>query len=228
MMCSYRLESKIHSNRNPNTINFFLEEHIGMLQDRLNKIKEFFQSIEQYEGKWVICVKYRSKWGAYPSEDGKIKAVPDEHTPDVWWYYANDSKVDIDSIFDLIDETIQTNLDAVRKVELFKLKADELKRIFSDETMPFSKLQTLEFTFSDTESEKDEKPKKTKTPKKTRPMTKKDILKIDDSVSDVSVENMTEKKTDDKKVEKTPSDSKDGTAVNANELTQEEIDNLRG
>ena len=59
-------------------------------------------------------------------------------------------------------------------------------------------------------------------------MTKKDILKIDDSVSDVSVENVTEKKTDDKKVEKTPSDSKDGTAVNANELTQEEIDNLRG
>ena len=45
-MYSYRLESKIHSNRNPNTINFFLEEHIGMLQDRLNKIKEFLQSIE--------------------------------------------------------------------------------------------------------------------------------------------------------------------------------------
>lgn len=30
-------------------------------------------------------------------------------------------------------------------------------------------------------------------------MTKKDILKIDDSVSDVSVENVTEKKTDDKR-----------------------------
>lgn len=215
-----------------------------MLQDRLDRIREFFQSIEQYDGKWVICVKYRPKWGAYPSEDGKIKAVPDEKTPDIWWYYGNNDKVDIDSIFDLIDETIQTNLDAVRKVELFKLKADELKRIFSDETIPFSKLQTLEFTFSEGEGKKDVKAKKTKSSRKTRPMTKKDILKIDDKVAEekepydvVQKDEKSEVQNPSAAIQMQDSETVSATdltkeeiaeTVSATDLTKEEIDDLRG
>lgn len=203
-----------------------------MLQDRLNKIKDYFQSIEQFEGKWVICVKYKPKWGAYPSEGGKINAVPDENTPDVWWYYGKDNKVDIDSIFDLIDETIQTNLDAIRKVELFKLKAEELKRIFSDDSISFKKLQTLRFVFDEKIAMNDSKPKKAK---RSKPMSKKDILKIDDSVADEVTEPVKEI-ADGQVDEAVCADTKKETygpenteaVVNATELSQEEIDNLRG
>lgn len=203
-----------------------------MLQDRLNKIKDYFQSIEQFEGKWVICVKYKPKWGAYPSEGGKINAVPDENTPDVWWYYGKDDKVDIDSIFDLIDETIQTNLDAIRKVELFKLKAEELKRIFSDDSISFKKLQTLRFVFDEKIAMNDSKPKKGK---RSKPMSKKDILKIDDSVADEVTEPVKEN-SDGQISESACGDAKEDsydtenteTAVNATELSQEEIDDLRG
>ena len=203
-----------------------------MLQDRLNKIKDYFQSIEQFEGKWVICVKYKPKWGAYPSEGGKINAVPDENTPDVWWYYGKDDKVDIDSIFDLIDETIQTNLDAIRKVELFKLKAEELKRIFSDDSISFKKLQTLRFVFDEKIAMNDSKPKKGK---RSKPMSKKDILKIDDSVADEVTEPVKEN-SDGQISESVCGDAKEDaygpenteTAVNATELSQEEIDDLRG
>lgn len=203
-----------------------------MLQDRLNKIKDYFQSIEQFEGKWVICVKYKPKWGAYPSEGGKINAVPDENTPDVWWYYGKDDKVDIDSIFDLIDETIQTNLDAIRKVELFKLKAEELKRIFSDDSISFKKLQTLRFVFDEKIAMNDSKPKKGK---RSKPMSKKDILKIDDSVADEVTEPVKEN-SDGQISESACGDAKKDsydtenteTAVNATELSQEEIDDLRG
>ena len=207
-----------------------------MLQDRLNKIKDYFQSIEQFEGKWVICVKYKPKWGAYPSEEGKINAVPDENTPDVWWYYGKDDKVDIDSIFDLIDETIQTNLDAIRKVELFKLKAEELKRIFSDDSISFKKLETLRFVFDEKIAMNDSKTKKGK---RSKPMSKKDILKIDDSVADevtepVEAEPMKETATSQVKEDDNCSVKCGGgmkeevTAVNATELSQEEIDDLRG
>ena len=207
-----------------------------MLQDRLNKIKDYFQSIEQFEGKWVICVRYNPKWGAYPSENGKINAVPDENTPDVWWYYGKDDKVDIDSIFDLIDETIQTNLDAIRKVELFKLKAEELKRMFSDDSISFKKLQSLEFIFNEKVTTVSNKPKKGK-----RLMSKKDILKIDDSVADEVTEpveaehaeketNATLPKVDncDVKGDKAIEEQHSVTVVNATELSQEEIDDLRG
>ena len=207
-----------------------------MLQDRLNKIKDYFQSIEQFEGKWVICVKYKPKWGAYPSEGGKINAVPDENTPDVWWYYGKDDKVDIDSIFDLIDETIQTNLDAIRKVELFKLKAEELKRIFSDDSISFKKLQTLRFVFDEKIAMSDSKTKKGK---RSKPMSKKDILKIDDSVADevtepIEAESRKEtatfpvKEDDNCSVKCGGGMEEEVTAVNANELSQEEIDDLRG
>lgn len=203
-----------------------------MLQDRLNRIKDYFQSIEQFEGKWVICVKYKPKWGAYPSEGGKINAVPDENTPDVWWYYGKDDKVDIDSIFDLIDETIQTNLDAIRKVELFKLKAEELKRIFSDDSISFKKLQTLRFVFDEKIAMNDSKPKKSK---RSKPMSKKDILKIDDSVANEVTEPVKEN-ADCQVDEAVCVDTKEETydpenteaVVNATELSQEEIDNLRG
>ena len=203
-----------------------------MLQDRLNKIKDYFQSIEQFDGKWVICVKYKPKWGAYPSEGGKINAVPDENTPDVWWYYGKDDKVDIDSIFDLIDETIQTNLDAIRKVELFKLKAEELKRIFSDDSISFKKLQTLRFVFDEKITMNDSKPKKGK---RSKPMSKKDILKIDDSVTNEVTEPVKEN-SDGQISESACGDAKKDaydtenteTAVNATELSQEEIDDLRG
>lgn len=197
-----------------------------MLQDRLNKIKDYFQSIEQFDGKWVICVKYKSKWGAYPSDNGRINAVPDETTPDVWWYYGKDANVDIDSIFDLIDETIQTNLDAVRKVELFKLKANELKQLFSDETISFKKLQTLKFVFDETVAKENIKPKKNN---RKKPMSKKDILKIDDSVVEETEAIVEEKVSENVPYVEAPVPTQpQETVVNATDLTQEEIDDLRG
>ena len=115
----------------------------------INKIKEYFLSMEMYEGRWVIVVKYRPKWGAYSSEDGRIKVSADENQEDVWWYYATDDKVEVDDIINLITETVATNIEAIKKVELFKIKAGELKQIFSDETLSFKTLQTLKFVFDD-------------------------------------------------------------------------------
>lgn len=144
-----------------------------MLQNRLDKIKDYFQSIERYDGKWLVCVRYNPKWGAYDSEDKLVKAAADEKQPDIWWYYATNPNVDIEKIFDLIEETIQTNLDAIKKAELFKLKANELKQLFSNEKISFKQLQTLKFVFDEPETST-EKPKRRGG--RTKPTTKKSIL----------------------------------------------------
>ena len=212
-----------------------------MLQERLSKIKDFFVGMEMYNGLWVVRVKYRPKWGAYPPEDGSIKVVSDEGEPDLWWYCANDESVEIDSILSLIEETIETNMEAIKKVELFKLKAGELKQIFSDETIGLKKLQSLRFVFDDEVKEVTKVPMKSETKKKAS--SKKELItQVDDEIKshDVfsspaepentpvvkDIEDVAEKrKVTRKKAQKAEFVSQTSTP---DERTQDEIDDLRG
>lgn len=202
----------------------------------INKIKQYFVSMEMYEGRWVICVRFKPKWGAYSSEDGRINVSADENEPDMWWYYANDESVDIDEIINLIDETVVTNLEAIKKVELFKLKAGELKKIFSDEKLSFKKLQTLKFVFdysAKEETETEKEPPKQISKKKVQ--TKKEIAQEIGNVinehdvfsQDSLVETENEKET--KKPRKTRQRQIDGAeSLTPNNMTDEEINELRG
>lgn len=205
-----------------------------MLQDNINKIKDYFVGMEMYNGLWVVRVKYRPKWGAYPPEDGTIDVVADENEADLWWYCAKNKEVEIDAIINLIEETIQTNLEAIKKVELFKLKANELKQIFSDESISLSKLQTLRFVFNS--DQQAEKPTVKQEPKK-KMASKKDFIEVvTDEIKEHNVftkpseetqleepkTNTNTRKSVKKKVEKLES-----TTTPA-DMTQEEINELRG
>lgn len=203
------------------------------MKDSINKIKDYFVSMEMYEGKWVICVKFQPKWGAYPSEDGRIRVSSDEQEPDMWWYYANDDSVDVDEIINLINETVVTNLDAIKKVELFKLKANELKQIFSDEKLSLKKLQTLKFVFDDTVVETPEKEmqqvKKKTTSKKDLMSHVGDVIQEHDVFSQpavVELKAVEEDKTKTKKTRKKKADKLE--SLTPQEMTSEEIDELRG
>lgn len=196
-----------------------------MLQEKLDKIKEYFQSIELLDMKWVICVKYKPKWGAYPSDDNRIQAIPDESVPCLYWYYSNDTKVSVDEIIDLIEETVQTNLDAIKKAELFKLKVDELKKLFSNENLTFSKLQTLNFTFSENITDESVIVEETIKKRGRRKISsKKDLLKVGE---------IEEEKLPNNELEALVNDKVDGSngdteIVESSDMTQEEIDDLRG
>jgi hypothetical protein len=204
-----------------------------MLQERLGKIKEYFVGMEMYNGLWVVRVKYRPKWGAYPPEDGRIKVVSDENESDLWWYCANDEDVDIDSILDLIEETIQTNMEAIKKVELFKLKAGELKQIFSDESISLKKLQTLRFVF-DENSDKEAKPVEKVETKKKVASKKELITQVDDEIKEHDVFTSKPAVVEEVVTKKRVSKQKPVTRKSVVEtttpegMTQAEIDDLRG
>lgn len=121
-----------------------------MLQERINKISQYFRSMEMTNGIIIIKVQYNNKWGVYPSDDNKIKVAKSEDTPNEWFYYGNFSEVTIDDIFDLIENTIEMNLSAAAKLELLNNKFEELKNLFATESL--ERLSTLKFVLSNKKS----------------------------------------------------------------------------
>lgn len=126
-----------------------------MLQDKIDKIQKYFKSMELTNGTFIVSVKYEPKWGVFPSEDGKIKVTPSEEIDDEWFYYAKSAEKTIDDVFDLINETIDSNLAAAEKYKLLIDKFDELKKMFAEEDL--DRLKTLKFVLG-----KVKKVKKTK------------------------------------------------------------------
>lgn len=126
-----------------------------MIQDKIDKIKDYFRSMEVAQGVSFVKVEFDEKWSVYPSEDGKIKVTKVKNNPKMWYYFGNINEVSFDEIFDLIDNTIITNLNANKKLELLNMKFNELKEIFANESL--ETLKTLKFVF---------KPKRKKIDKK--------------------------------------------------------------
>lgn len=186
--------------------------------------------MEIIDGKWVVCVRYSSKWGAYPSDDGKIRALADDNAPDTYWYYAKDENINIDDIFNLIEETIQTNLDAIKKADLFKQKVEELKSVFSDETNSTSKLETLRFVFQEETNdvmsniiEKKRKAKKPSVPKQVLTEPKEEKKKpVKEKIQEI------EPIPEPVKTNIMENSSPNAEILEASGLSQAEIDELRG
>lgn len=135
-----------------------------MLQDRINKITEYFRGMEIANNVLIVRVEYKSKWGVFPSEDENIKVCKSEEIPNEYFYYGDYSYVSIDEIFDLIEETIEMNISAEMKVNLLTEKIEELKVMFTNE--PLEKLRTLCFVFN--EDKIQPKKKNNRKPKKAK------------------------------------------------------------
>lgn len=128
------------------------------LTERIKKIEEYFKGMEIISNTVIIKVQYGDKWGAYPSSDESIKVAKSEEVINEWYYYSDYTYTIIDEIFDLIEETIEVNLSAIERLELLNEKMEELKNLFSNESL--SRLKTLTFVFQDIDKSKSKKRKK--------------------------------------------------------------------
>ena len=118
------------------------------LQDRIKKNEGYFKSIEIHNGYLTMIVNFKPKWGVFPSPDEKIKVGNSPSgIKDEWVYYGKYDEITVDEIFDLVEQTIDVNLEAALKIELMKEKIEELKKLFAE--TPYSKLQTLSFNIED-------------------------------------------------------------------------------
>lgn len=145
-----------------------------MLQERIKRIAQYFRGIEMTGGLFIVKVQYKDKWAAYPTQDKEtIRVAKSDEEPNVWFYYAQADSIDMEMIFDLIDETIEMNESVRLKIELLKSKVEELKQLFDSE--PLSKLERLEFTFAEE--------KKTKSKRKYNKKAKETNEEIKSSIN---------------------------------------------
>lgn len=132
------------------------------LQDRIKAVQQYFRGLDIKETLFIVRIVYPSKWTAYNREDEVIKVAKAEGRNNEWYYYAETNEVDIEDIFDLIDDTIKTNEAVYQKIELMKVKMEELKDLFQSESL--ERLQTLEFVFNDSKRSKRKKQVKIEKP----------------------------------------------------------------
>lgn len=138
-----------------------------MLQDRIKKNAKYFRGMEMTNGILIVKVLYEDKWGVYPKEDESVKVAKSTEIPNEWYYYGDFDIITFDDVFDLIEETVEMNINAAKKIELLNQKFEELKNIFATESL--QKLETLYFAFE--EVKKPSKPKRKYNKKK-----KEDII----------------------------------------------------
>lgn len=111
------------------------------LNEQLMSLKAYSVGFNIYEGTVVVNVTYPNGWGIINPNVDDIKMFSEEGK----YYYCISIDKDINSIFELIDATIEHNKELEAKVALFNNKINELKQLFIDES--YETLLGLTFNF---------------------------------------------------------------------------------
>lgn len=114
------------------------------INERIRKIGKYFRLFNMTDEGSYVLVQFDSKW-VVPTDCSDIVTIRAEKGSK--YYFIADASVDLDVIFDVIDEVILLNKEAMEKNNLFLEKISELKEIF--ETTELSTLKKLTFVFED-------------------------------------------------------------------------------
>ena len=119
------------------------------LNEQLIRLSSYKINFNIYEGTVIISLEYPRDWTVLEINSSDIQTTS-ENGRQFYWVPL---QMDVEKVFELIDETIEYNKDIEAKSELFKQKIDEMRKIFLEEDL--QTLRTMEF-----------KMKKKKLPKK--------------------------------------------------------------
>lgn len=119
------------------------------LNEQLIRLSSYKINFNIYEGNVIISLEYPKDWTVLEINSSDIQTTS-ENGRQFYWVPL---QMDVEKVFELIDETIEYNKDIEAKSELFKQKIDEMRKIFLEEDL--QTLRTMEF-----------KMKKKKLPKK--------------------------------------------------------------
>lgn len=145
-----------------------------MFEEMFIKLADYDVNCRTYEGHFLITLAFDPNWVVLEPEDQRVQCRAHNGR---YVYCAPVADGGLDAIFKAVQETINYNEDAARKMELFQQKTEELSKIFIEND--YEKLKDLTFTFA--------KRKKARVPKAEKEETR--------------VEAVTEEKTDEVKEE---------------------------
>ena len=195
--------------------NFSLDVLVMDWENRLKKLNDYDVSFEIKQGYYHIALKYDDGWSILDSDNENIYI---QEKNGFHHYIASVDNVKMDDLFNIIDATIEYNLDLQKKLILFREKTEELQEIFSNED--YETLKTIEFKITKKETKKKtvKKPKKKTQEKPKRNTTKKkpktEIQETKDKAKEI-VEN------DLNHIETTDYDKNDDVVVMSNDYFEE-------
>lgn len=138
------------------------------IANRIKNLGKYFveMQVTTSEGEPVIYVvtQFPNGW-VIDEEYAKEKAVAVRRDPSTgnYWFFT-DMETGEGAIFDVIETNIEKMKEAIERANLLKEKTLELKELFSDESVPITKLRTIKFIMDDVAEETGDEiiiPKKT-------------------------------------------------------------------
>ena len=118
---------------------------MSKIQERLNSLRPHVIGIRYVQGVQLVDAVLKEGWMVPESKLIQVERVEGEDN--YYMFFSDREDVDIDDLLDYVQEIINLNVEREKKFELLKIKVDELKKIFKDNTL--TKLQRLRFTFNE-------------------------------------------------------------------------------
>lgn len=120
---------------------------MSKIQERLNALRPYVVGIRYLQGIQLVDAVLKEGWTVPESKLIQRERVDGDEN--YFMFFSDKEDIDIDDLLDYVQEIIDLNIEREKKFELLKLKVDELKKIFKDNSL--TKLQRLRFSFSEPE-----------------------------------------------------------------------------
>lgn len=117
------------------------------LQNELQALQPYLVGIRYMENIPIVEAVFKEGW-VLP-ENKNIERVKAENESNHFMLFSQIKGIGLDEILNYLETIIKLNIEREKKVELLKIKVQELKEIFLKNTL--SKLQKLKFSFNEDE-----------------------------------------------------------------------------
>jgi len=118
---------------------------MSSIQKTLDSLQPYVIGIRYLEGLPLVDTVFKEGWTV--PEDPSITKVKGDEGMNYYMIYSEKKGVGIDELLSFVDKTIKLNLEREKKHELLRLKVEELKKLFKDNTL--ARLTRLKFTFTE-------------------------------------------------------------------------------
>jgi hypothetical protein len=117
------------------------------IQKTLDALQPYVVGIRYVEGVPVIDAVFKEGWAV--QSDQTIKTIKGDESLNYFMVYSDTPNIGVDELLGFVGKTIKINQEREKKHELLRLKVEELKTIFKQNSL--EKLTRLKFLFADEE-----------------------------------------------------------------------------
>ena len=118
---------------------------MSSIQKTLDSLQPYVIGIRYLEGLPLVDTVFKEGWTV--PEDPKITKVKGDEGMNYYMIYSENKTVGIDELLAFVEKTIKLNLEREKKHDLLRVKVEELKKLFKENSLV--KLSRLKFTFSE-------------------------------------------------------------------------------